>query len=45
MVYNATASKYKFVRVIGEISPTEVEGYFGLLFGHAQLRPPHVEPF
>ena len=28
-----------------EICPTEVEGYFGLFFGHAQLRPPHIEPY
>ena len=28
-----------------EICPMEVEGYFGLFFGHAQLRPPQVEPY
>ena len=28
-----------------EIRPTEVEGCFGLFFGHAQLRPPHVDPY
>ena len=28
-----------------EIRPMEVEGYFGLFLGHAQLRPPHVEPY
>ena len=45
MVYNATATKYEFVHVMDEIRPTEVEGYFGLFFGHVQLRPPHVEPY
>ena len=28
-----------------EIRPTEVEGYFVLIFGHAQLRQPNVEPY
>ena len=45
MVYNATATKYEFVYFMDEIRPTEVEGYFGLFFGHVQLRSAHVEPY
>ena len=44
-VYNATASEYALVHVMDEIRPTEVEGCFVLFFGHAQLRPPHIEPY
>ena len=43
MVYNTTATKYEFGHVMDKIRPTEVEGYFGLFFGHVQLRPPHVD--
>ena len=45
MVYNAIASEYSLVYVIGEICPTEVEGGFEWFFGHAHLKPPHVESY